>query len=154
MTDEHETPTSYPPKPSALPASPEASEENTVPSDGYGNGHAAGAWDNTQTIRNTRTPPADHPQGHPPKNGEPDQALAKSNAGSAGDAGSLSRPNGGFAKRLTDAEASRVCAQCGAGRPGDLPTIEVTDKNGRTGYVHEHGCLPVWKKNNAAGTHS
>jgi hypothetical protein len=34
-----------------------------------------------------------------------------------------------------------VCAQCGAGRPDDPPTVAVTAKNGRTVYVHERGCL-------------
>jgi hypothetical protein len=39
-----------------------------------------------------------------------------------------------------------VCAQCGAGRPDDPPTVAVTAKNGRTVYVHERGCLRFWKK--------
>jgi hypothetical protein len=46
------------------------------------------------------------------------------------------------------AEAGRVCAQCGAGRLGDLPTIAVTAKNGATVYVHEHGCLKFWFREN------
>jgi hypothetical protein len=43
------------------------------------------------------------------------------------------------------AEANRVCAQCGVGRPGDLPTVAVTDKDGATRYVHEQ-CWRFWKK--------
>jgi hypothetical protein len=39
-----------------------------------------------------------------------------------------------------------VCAQCGAGRPDDPPTVAVKAKNGRTVYVHERGCLRFWKK--------
>ena len=44
------------------------------------------------------------------------------------------------------AEADRVCAQCGAGRPDDLPTVAVRATNGETVYVHEHGCLRIWEK--------
>ena len=39
-----------------------------------------------------------------------------------------------------------VCAQCGAGRPDDPPTVAVRAKDGRTVYVHERGCLRFWKK--------
>jgi len=46
------------------------------------------------------------------------------------------------------AEASRVCAQCGEARLGDLPTVAVTTKDGTIVYVHEHGCLRFWKKEN------
>jgi hypothetical protein len=42
-----------------------------------------------------------------------------------------------------------LCAQCGAGRPDDPPTVAVTTRNGRTVYVHEHGCLRFWKKEHA-----
>ena len=45
-------------------------------------------------------------------------------------------------------EAARVCAQCGAGRPGDLPTFAVTAKDGTIAYVHEHGCLKFWLREN------
>ena len=45
------------------------------------------------------------------------------------------------------AEANRVCAQCHAGRPDDLPTIPVKDKNGDTVYVHDQ-CLKFWKNEN------
>jgi len=38
-----------------------------------------------------------------------------------------------------------VCAQCGAGRPDDPPTIAVTAKNGKVVYVHEQ-CLRFWKR--------
>ena len=48
-----------------------------------------------------------------------------------------------------DALTTPTCAQCGAGRPGDLPTVPVTAENGTTGYVHEHGCLRFWKKEHA-----
>ena len=41
---------------------------------------------------------------------------------------------------------SEVCAQCGAGRPDDPPTVAVRAKNGSTVYVHERGCLRFWKK--------
>jgi hypothetical protein len=44
-----------------------------------------------------------------------------------------------------------VCAQCGAGRPDDPPTVAVTAKNGRTVYVHERGCLRSWKKEHGDG---
>jgi hypothetical protein len=46
------------------------------------------------------------------------------------------------------AEANRVCAQCGAGRPDDLPTVAATAKNGATVYVHAHGCLKFWLREN------
>jgi hypothetical protein len=160
MTDDHST--SDAPKPPTAPVSPAAGEENTFGSVGYGNGRDADAVDNMQAIRRTRGPPADHPQGHPTGNGQPDQSPANPNAGSAGNAGSLAQPNDGFSKWSTEAEANddltipafldrcaeatRVCAQCGAGRPSDLPTIAVTAKDGRTVYVHEHGCLRFWKK--------
>jgi hypothetical protein len=51
------------------------------------------------------------------------------------------------------AEAGRVCALCGAGRLGDLPTIAVTAKNGATVYVHEHGCLKFWFRENQSEAH-
>ena len=35
-------------------------------------------------------------------------------------------------------EAIRICAQCGAGRPDDQPTIKVTGKHGEPLWVH-HG---------------
>jgi hypothetical protein len=55
----------------------------------------------------------------------------------------------GFLDRRT--EANRVCAQCGAGRPGDLPTVAVTAKDGTTAFVHEHGCLKFWQRENRSG---
>ena len=45
-------------------------------------------------------------------------------------------------------EVGRICAQCGAGRPDDLPTVAVRAKNGATVYVHEHGCLKFWLREN------
>src|SRR5215471_8481898 len=45
-------------------------------------------------------------------------------------------------------ELGRICAQCGAGRPDDLPTVAVRAKNGATVYVHEHGCLKFWLREN------
>lgn len=45
-----------------------------------------------------------------------------------------------------DRLTTRLCAQCGAGRPDDPPTVAVTTRNGETVYVHEHGCLRFWKK--------
>jgi hypothetical protein len=46
-------------------------------------------------------------------------------------------------------EAIRICAQCGAGRPDDQPTIEIIGKDGELLWVHERGCLKVWEKENA-----
>ena len=45
-------------------------------------------------------------------------------------------------------ELGRICAQCGAGRPDDLPTVAVRANNGATVYVHEHGCLKFWLREN------
>lgn len=53
-----------------------------------------------------------------------------------------------FLDRRRGALGSCVCAQCGAGRPGDQPTIEVTGKNGESLWVHERGCLRFWQKEN------
>ena len=46
-------------------------------------------------------------------------------------------------------EAIRICAQCGAGRPDDQPTIEIIGKHGEPLWVHQRGCLKVWEKENA-----
>jgi hypothetical protein len=48
-------------------------------------------------------------------------------------------------------EAIRICAQCGALRPDDQPTIKVKGKNGEPLWVHERGCLRSWEKENAKG---
>ena len=46
-------------------------------------------------------------------------------------------------------EATRICAQCGAGRPDDQPTIKVTGKHGEPLWVHQRGCMKVWEKEHA-----
>jgi hypothetical protein len=48
-------------------------------------------------------------------------------------------------------ETGRTCAQCGAGRPDDQPTIAVTARSGATVYVHERGCLKIWQRENQSG---
>jgi hypothetical protein len=53
-----------------------------------------------------------------------------------------------------DRRTQAVCAQCGAGGPGDLPTVAVTAQDGTTVYVHEHGCFRFWKKENGTGVRS
>ena len=57
-----------------------------------------------------------------------------------------------FLDRRSEALGSRVCAQCGAGRPDDQPTIEVIAKNGERRWVHERGCLRFWQKENSKHT--
>jgi hypothetical protein len=56
-----------------------------------------------------------------------------------------------FLDRRGKALGSRVCAQCGAGRPDDQPTIQVTGKNGEPLWVHELGCLRFWQKEKLEG---
>jgi hypothetical protein len=48
-------------------------------------------------------------------------------------------------------EAIRICAQCGAGRPDDQPTIEILGKHGELLWVHERGCLRFWEKEQCEG---
>jgi len=50
---------------------------------------------------------------------------------------------------ILDGEATRICAQCGAGRPDDQPTIKVTGKHGEPLWVHQRGCLRFWEEENA-----
>ena len=50
---------------------------------------------------------------------------------------------------ILDGEATRICAQCGAGRPDDQPTIKVTGKHGEPLWVHQRGCMKVWEKEHA-----
>jgi hypothetical protein len=42
-----------------------------------------------------------------------------------------------------DRRGDRTCAQCGAGRPDDQPTICVKDGE-RLVWLHERGCHKVW----------
>jgi hypothetical protein len=57
-----------------------------------------------------------------------------------------------FLDRRGEALGSRVCAQCGAGRPDDQPTIEIIGKHGEHLWVHERGCLRFWEKENSKET--
>jgi hypothetical protein len=144
MTDEHDGLTPEAPKPPAPPASSDDGEENTVRLEGYGNGRAV-----------------DHPQGHSPGNGKPDQSPANSNAGTAGGAGGLDRSNDGFSNCGTDAEddgdltippildrrGEPLCHQCG--RPGGT----IWDYDDQKVRLHSH-CESAWidARRNSAGT--
>jgi hypothetical protein len=46
-------------------------------------------------------------------------------------------------------EVIRICAQCGAGRSDDQPTIEIIGKHRKRLWVHERGGLRSWEKENA-----